>query len=225
VLAVRRALAVGAHPDDVELSAGGLLAAWTAAGVHVELAVLTAGQLGAVDPAFGCREATSVRRAESRAAAAVLGAARVHFLGEPDGRLEASVAVRHRLARLVREVRPDVVVGHDPWRRWLLHPDHRAAGLLTVDAAVVAREPRLDLDGVPAHRAHTLLLWGTDAPDEVVDIAGVLDVKLAALAEHASQLPDPAETARRVRTWSAAVGAPYGLDAAEAFHTLDLRGR
>jgi len=225
MLAVRRALAVGAHPDDVELAAGGLVATWAAAGVHVELAVLTSGQLGSADPAIDPTGLGRVREAEARAAARVLGAARVHFLGQMDGRLEASVALRHRVARLVREVRPDVVVGHDPWRRWLLHPDHRAAGLLTVDGAVVARETLLDLGGVPAHRPHTVLLWGTDAPDEVVDIGGVLDVKLAALAAHASQLPDAEETARRVRTWAAAVGAPYGLSAAEAFHTLDLRGR
>jgi len=241
VLAVRRALVVGAHPDDAELAAGGLLATWAAAGAHVELAVLTSGQLGAAEPGVGPEELGRVREAEASAAARVLGAAQVHFLGQMDGRLEAGVALRLRLARLVREVRPDVVVGHDPWRRWLLHPDHRAAGLLAVDAAVLAREARLDLDGPEynpmggsgvrgaggpaAHRAHTVLLWGSEAPDEVVDIGGVLDVKLAALAEHASQLPDAEETARRVRTWAAAVGAPHGLSAAEAFHTLDLRGR
>jgi LmbE family N-acetylglucosaminyl deacetylase len=224
MLAVRRALAVGAHPDDVELAAGGLVATWATAGVHVELAVLTSGQRGSADPAIDPTGLGRVREAEARTAARVLGAARVHFLGQLDGQLEASVALRHRVARLVREVRPDVVVGHDPWRRWLLHPDHRAAGLLTVDGAVVAREALLDL-GVPAHRPHTVLLCGTDAPDEVVDIGGVLDVKLAALAAHASQLPDAEETARRVRSWAAAVGAPYGLSAAEAFHTLDLRGR
>jgi len=225
VLAVRRALAVGAHPDDVELSAGGLVAGWAAAGVHVELAFLTSGQLGSSDPDVDPAELGRLREAEAGAAAEVLGAARAHFMGQMDGRLEASVELRHRLARLIREVRPDVVAGHDPWRRWLLHPDHRAAGLVTVDAAVVAREVLLDLGGPPAHRAHTMLLWGTDEPDEVVDISAVLDVKLAALAAHASQLPDKAETARRVLTWAAAVGAPYGLAAAEAFHTLDLRGR
>jgi LmbE family N-acetylglucosaminyl deacetylase len=224
VLAVRRALAIGAHPDDAELSAGGLVATWTAAGVHVEMACLTSGELGAAGPGVRPGELAALREDEARAAAAVLGAARVHFLGEPDGRLEAGVALRHRVATLIRQVRPDVVVGHDPWRRWLLHPDHRAAGLLAVDACVAAREPLLDL-GVPAHRPHTLLLWGSDEPDELVDVAGVLEVKLAALAAHASQLPDREETARRVRTWAAAVGERAGLAAAEAFHTLDLRGR
>ena len=215
MLSARRALAVGAHPDDVELSAGGLVATWTAAGAHVELVCLTSGQLGGD---------AATREAEARASAELLGAAAVHFMGQVDGRLEPTVELRHRLAALIRRVRPDVVAGHDPWRRWLLHPDHRAAGLLTVDAALVAREPLLDL-GVPAHRAHTLLLWGSDEPDEVVDVGAVMALKLAALAAHASQMPAADETARRVRTWAAAVGAPYGLDAAEAFRLLDLRGR
>ena len=225
MLAVRTALAFGAHPDDVELQAGGTLAGWAGRGVRVELACFTAGEKGSADPETDPAELAGVRRAEADAAARALGAAvPVHFLGAVDGELEVTMALRLAVARLVRVVRPDVVLGHDPWRRSLLHPDHRAAGLLTVDAAVVAREPLLDL-GVPAHRAHTLLLWGSDEPDEVVDVGAVMALKLAALAAHASQMPAADETARRVRTWAAAVGAPYGLDAAEAFHLLDLRGR
>jgi LmbE family N-acetylglucosaminyl deacetylase len=229
VLAVRRALAVGAHPDDVELAAGGLVATWARQGVHVELACLTAGEKGSHDPAADSAEVGRVRCAEAEAAAAVLGARGVHFLGAVDGELEATMALRLAVARLVRVVRPDVVVGHDPWRRWLLHPDHRAAGLLTVDGVVAARDPlyapELAAEGLPAHRPHTILLFGTDAPDEVVDVAGVLDVKLAALRAHASQMPDDEELARRVRTWSAAVGARFGLAAAEAFHRMDTSGR
>ena len=226
MLAVRRALALGAHPDDVELAAGGLVAAWTRAGVHVELACFTAGEKGSSDPGADPAEVARVRRAEAEAAAAVLGAAGVHFLGAVDGELEATLPMRLAVASLVRSVRPDVVVGHDPWRRWLLHPDHRAAGLLTVDGVVAARDPLYARgSGLPAHRPHTVLLFGTDAPDEVVDITAVLDRKLAAVRAHASQTPDPEETDRRLRTWAAAVGARFGLPAAEAFHTLDIRGR
>jgi LmbE family N-acetylglucosaminyl deacetylase len=129
----------------------------------------------------------------------------------------------------VRQVRPDVVLGHDPWRRWLLHPDHRAAGLLTVDGVVAARDPlyapELVRERLAAHRPHTVLLFGTDVPDEVVDVAATIGVKLAALRAHASQLPDPADLERRVRIWNAAIGAEFGLGYAEAFHTLDTSGR
>ena len=229
MLSVRRALAIGAHPDDVEFQAGGTLARWVREGVHVELASFTLGEKGTQDPAATPVEIARVRRAEISAAAAAIGAAGVHLLGAVDGELEVTMPLRLAVARLVRTVRPDVVLGHDPWRRWLLHPDHRAAGLLTVDGVVAAREPlyvpELAAEGLPAHRPHTLLLFGTDAPDEVVEIGPVMEVKLAAIRAHQSQLGDPAETERRIRTWNAAIGADFGLGPAEAFHTLDTRGR
>jgi LmbE family N-acetylglucosaminyl deacetylase len=229
VLAVRRALALGAHPDDVELQAGGTLAAWAGQGVHVELACFTAGEKGSPDPDADPAELARVRRAEAGAAAAALGAAGVHFLGAVDGELEVTMALRLAVARLVRTVRPDVVLGHDPWRRWLLHPDHRAAGLLTVDGVVAARDPlyapELAAEGLAAHRPHTVLLFGTDAPDELVEVTATIEAKLAAVAAHASQVPDRADLERRVRTWNAAIGAEAGLAYAEAFHTLDTRGR
>ena len=140
MLAVRRVLALGAHPDDVELQAGGTIAAWAGEGAHVELACFTAGEKGAHDPASDPAEVARARRREAAAAGAVLGAARVHFLGAVDGELEVTLALRAEVARLVRTVRPDVVVGHDPWRRWLLHPDHRAAGFLTVATVALRRD-------------------------------------------------------------------------------------
>jgi LmbE family N-acetylglucosaminyl deacetylase len=241
VLAIRRALALGAHPDDVELQAGGTLAAWAKHGVHVELACFTAGEKGTSDPAADPISASpaeieacqarlaAVRRAEAEAAAAALGAAGVHFLGAVDGELEVTMALRLAVARLVRTVRPDVVLGHDPWRRWLLHPDHRAAGLLTVDGVVAARDPLyapgLAAEGLAAHRPHTVLLFGTDTPDELVEVTATIDAKLASVAAHASQIGDGADLERRVRTWNAAIGADAGLAYAEAFHTLDTRGR
>jgi LmbE family N-acetylglucosaminyl deacetylase len=230
VLAVRRVLALGAHPDDVELQAGGTLAAWARQGAQVELACFTAGEKGSPNPAADQAELGRVRRAEATEAARALGASvPVHFLGAVDGELEVTMALRLAVARLVRTARPDVVLGHDPWRRWLLHPDHRAAGLLTVDGVVAARDPlyapSLAAEGLPAHRPHTVLLFGTEAPDELVDVTATMDAKLAALRSHASQIADHEDLERRVRTWNAAIGADAGLAYAEAFHTLDTRGR
>lgn len=229
MLAVRSALAIGAHPDDVELQAGGTVAAWARDGVRVELACFTAGEKGAHDPGADPAEVARLRRQEALAAAGQLGAGAVHFLGATDGELETTLELRVAVARLVRQVRPDVVVGHDPWRRWLLHPDHRAAGLLTVDGVIAARDPlyapELAAEGLPAHRPHSILLFGTEAPDEVVDISATIDAKLAALRAHVSQIGDPGDLERRVRTWNAAIGADFGLPLAEAFHLLDTRGR
>jgi LmbE family N-acetylglucosaminyl deacetylase len=229
VLAVGSVLAIGAHPDDVELQAGGTVAAWARGGVRVELACFTAGEKGAHDAGADPVEVGRIRRREAMAAAAELGARGVHFLGATDGELEPTLELRVAVARLVRQVRPDVVVGHDPWRRWLLHPDHRAAGLLTVDGVITARDPlyapELAAEGLPAHRPRSILLFGTDAPDEVVDIGATIDAKLAALRAHASQIGDHADLERRIRTWNAAIGAEFGLPFAEAFHLLDTRGR
>jgi LmbE family N-acetylglucosaminyl deacetylase len=229
VLAVSSALAIGAHPDDVELQAGGTVAAWARAGARVELACFTTGEKGAHDPGADPVEVGRVRRREATAAAGELGASEVHFLWATDGELEPTLELRVAVARLIRQVRPDVVVGHDPWRRWLLHPDHRAAGLLTVDGVVAARDPlygpELAAEGLPAHRPHSILLFGTDAPDEVVDISATIEAKLAALRAHASQIGDHADMERRIRTWNAAIGAEFGLPLAEAFHLLDTRGR
>jgi LmbE family N-acetylglucosaminyl deacetylase len=229
VLPVGKALAIGAHPDDVELQAGGTLAAWVRDGVHVELACLTAGEKGTHDPAASPAEVARARQLETLAAAAELGLAGVHWLGATDGELEVTLALRVGVARLVRQLRPDVVVGHDPWRRWLLHPDHRAAGFLTVDGVIAARDPlyapELASEGLPPHRPHSVLLFGTDAPDEVVDISDTIDAKLASLRAHRSQIEDTADLDRRVRSWNAAIGAEFGLPMAEAFHLLDTRGR
>ena len=229
MLPVGRALGIGAHPDDVELQAGGTLAAWARDGAHVELACFTAGEKGTHDPSANPIEVARTRELETMAAAAELGLAGVHLLGATDGELEVTLRLRVAVARLVRQVRPDVVVGHDPWRRWLLHPDHRAAGFLTVDGVIAARDPlyapELASEGLPVHRPHSILLFGTDAPDEVVEIEQVMEAKLAAVHAHASQVGDPAETERRIRTWNAAIGAEFGLGPAEAFHTLDISGR
>jgi LmbE family N-acetylglucosaminyl deacetylase len=230
MLAIRRVLALGAHPDDVEFQAGGTLATWARRGVQVQLACFTSGEKGSADPESDPAELGRLRRREAEAAARALGAALpVHFLGAVDGELEATMAMRLAVARLVRTIRPEVVLGHDPWRRWLLHPDHRAAGLLTVDGVVAARDPlyapALADEGLAAHRPHTVLLFGTEVPDELIDVTAAMDAKLAALRAHASQVGDHADLDRRVRTWNAAIGAGAALHYAEAFHTIDARGR
>ena len=94
---------------------------------------------------------------------------------------------------------------------------------------VAARDPlyapQLAAEGLAAHRPHTVLLFGTDAPDELVEVTATIEAKLAAVAAHASQVTDHADLERRVRTWNASIGADAGLAYAEAFHTLDTRGR
>jgi LmbE family N-acetylglucosaminyl deacetylase len=140
----RVALAIGAHPDDVEFGCGATLAKWADAGCTIHHLVCTDGSKGTWDPDADTRALAERRQHEQRRAAAVLAGERVGtvtFLGYVDGELDSNLDARSRVARVIRELRPDVVLGHDPWKRYRLHPDHRHAGLLACDAVVAARDP------------------------------------------------------------------------------------
>jgi LmbE family N-acetylglucosaminyl deacetylase len=185
-----RALAVGAHPDDVEFGCGATLARWAEAGCEVSLLVCTDGSKGTWDPSADTARLVATRQREARAAADALGArGRVVFLGRVDGELVNDRATRSDLAQVIRELRPDVVLGHDPWKRYRLHPDHRAAGFLTCDALVAARDPHFFPEhGLVPHRPAALLLFEADEPDhaEVVEERH-LAARIAALESHRSQ--------------------------------------
>lgn len=229
-----RALAVGAHPDDVEFGAGGTLAKWAAAGTEIHHLVCTDGSKGTWDVSADLTTLVQRREHEQREAARRLAGDRagtVTFLGVTDGELEVGLALRGEIARVIREVQPDVVLGHDPWRRYRLHPDHRAAGFLLLDAVVAARDPHFFPEhGLAAHRPRALLLWEADVPNHVEDVTSSLDAKLAALHAHESQFESTMKAAghddlaafdERVTTRLRALGEPHGVGAAEVFHLID----
>lgn len=184
-----RALAVGAHPDDVEFGCGATLAKWAAAGCEVHHLVCTDGSKGTWDPDEDVAALVAARQEEQRAASRALGGeGRVVFLGHTDGELEAGLEQRSQVAAWIRRIRPDVVLGHDPWRRYRLHPDHRHAGFLVTDGIVAARDPHFFPEhGLQHHRPSTLLLWEADEVDHVEDADGWFDAKLAGLLAHRSQ--------------------------------------
>jgi LmbE family N-acetylglucosaminyl deacetylase len=184
------ALAVAAHPDDVEFGCGGTLAKWAASGCVVNHLVCTDGSKGSWDPSEDTAALVAVRQDEQRAAAKALGATgEVVFLGHTDGELQSGLYEREQVARVIRELKPEVVLGHDPWRRYRLHPDHRHAGQLAVEGIVAARDPHFFPEQGLAHwRPSTLLLWEADEVDHVEDVTSFVDTKLAALFEHRTQL-------------------------------------
>ena len=230
------ALAIGAHPDDIEFGCGATLAKWAAAGCTVHHLVLTDGSKGTWDTEAHRPTLVARRRDEQRAAAAALGATgEVVFLDQVDGELESSLALRGEVARVIRRLRPEVLLGHDPWRRYRLHPDHRHAGWLTVDGVVAARDPHFFPEhGLPHHRPDCLLLWEADEANHVEDVGGFVDAKLAALLAHESQFEstmgvagdddDSGLTAFRQRVLSKLGdhGALGGVALGEAFHRLGL---
>jgi len=225
------ALAIGAHPDDVEFGAGGTLAKWAAAGCLVHHLVLTDGSKGTWDPSADTVRLVGVRKEEQRAAARALGATgEVVFLGEVDGDLEVSMHLREAVSGWIRRLQPEVVLGHDPWKRYRLHPDHRAAGFITCDAVVAGRDPHFfPGQGLAHHRPRALLLWEADVPDHLEDVTATVDAKLAALEAHTSQFESTMGAAdesslgpfrRRIRDRLADHGRRIGVAAAEAFALL-----
>ena len=139
-----RALAIGAHPDDIEFGCGATLAKWSAAGCEVSHLICTDGSKGTWDPDADPADLVATRQREQRSAAVAVGghADRVVFLGWPDGELESGLRQRWEIAYWIRHFRPDVVLGHDPWRRYRIHPDHRNAGFLVTDGIVASRDPK-----------------------------------------------------------------------------------
>ncbi len=229
----QRALAIGAHPDDIDFGCGATLAKWAAGGCEVFELVLTDGSKGSWDPGVDRNDLVRRRQREQRAAAARLGGKDVFFLGWIDGELGSGLPEREAVCRVIREVRPDVVLGHDPWKRYRLHPDHRNAGHLAVEGIVAARDPHFyPGQGLAPHRPTHLLLWEADVVDHLEDVTDWLTIKLEALLCHASQWESTmAITAEagdgraafeaRVRERAGLAGGPAGLTAAEAFKRID----
>lgn len=227
------ALAVGAHPDDVEFGAGGTLAKWAAAGCTVHHLVCTDGSKGTWDVNADLAALVTRRQGEQREAARRLSgdrAGEVRFLGRVDGDLAADRAAVDEVARVIRELRPQVVLGHDPWKRYRLHPDHRNAGFLVCDAIVAARDPHFFPEhGVAHHRPDALLLWEADEPNHVEDVTASVDTKLAALEAHESQFETTMHAAdgselvgfrARIRSRLADLGTPFDVAAAEVFRLM-----
>ena len=227
-----RVLVVAAHPDDIEFGAAATVARWTGEGAAVRYLLVTRGEKGSDDPNADTAHLAEVREREQRAAAAEIGVEAVDFLDEPDGQVQATLALRERITYAVRAFRPEAVMTHDPTvlfvnNEWVNHPDHRAVGTATVDAVFpTARDPlnfREHLDaGVGPWKVAELYLWSTNEANQIVDIGATLERKIAALAHHASQFRSFDEIARWVRLRSEELGERAGYRAAEGFRRVTL---
>lgn len=228
-------LAIGAHPDDVEFGCGGTLAKWSAEGTEVHHLVLTDGSKGTWNPDADTEALVRARQVEQRNAAAALGATgSVSFLGYVDGELEHSREAIDRIALAIRSIKPTVVLTHDPWKRYRLHPDHRNTGLNVCDAIVAARDPHflrhhMTDHNVAHHRPDALLLWEADEPNHVEDVSAWVETKLSALERHESQFESTMKAVdeegmevfrQRIRGRLAELGAPHGHAGAEIFHLM-----
>jgi LmbE family N-acetylglucosaminyl deacetylase len=183
-----RVLAIGAHPDDIEFGCGATLAKWADAGAEVHLFVCTDGAKGSWDPDADPAALAATREEEQLLAAKVLGAAGVRFLRRVDGELASDDTGRSALSLAIRDLKPDVVLSHDPWLPYRIHPDHQAAGHLAVHAIVAARDPHFFPEhGLKPHRPGTLQLFEPARVDHLERVYDHLERKTDALLAHRSQ--------------------------------------
>src|SRR4051812_46311151 len=228
-----KALAIYAHPDDAEISAGGTLARWAHAGAEVHVAITTRGDKGTNDPDADPDALTQLRIRETDDAALVLGLAGHHHLDYPDGEIDDTVELRRELVRLVRSVRPDVVLGPDPTAvffgdGYVNHRDHRITGWAMLDAVSPAAGnphyfPELGAKGLAVHHPRAVPLSGTTDPTVWVDIGDTLERKIDAFFCHGSQLAETGDCFRDfLRESAVAAGRTAGVTYAEAFRRILL---
>lgn len=217
---VQRILVITAHPDDVDFGAAGSVATWVDAGIEVAYCIVTDGDAGGFDPAIPRSQIGPLRRAEQTKAAKEVGVSELHFLGYPDGRLEATLQLRRDLARIIRLVRPQRVVCQSPERNYerifASHPDHLAAG----EAALCAVYPdarneftftELMDEGLRAWTVQEVWMMASRTPNRFVDITTSFERKVAALLCHESQHQDPVAVPVRVRAWAESTARAAGL--------------
>ena len=224
-------LAVMAHPDDVDFGAAGTVARLTTAGSTVTYAIVTSGEAGEV-PGVPRAEVAALRQSEQRAAAAAVGVTDVRFLGFPDGMVEAGLELRRAITRVIRAVRPQVVLTMNPDRDYVRigrgHPDHRATGAAAMDAVFPdSRNPYvftelLDDEHLEPHVVEQLWFSGPN-PDTWIDITETFEHKVAALRAHRSQTGHYDDLPGMLRTWLTANADAAGLAPgrlAEAFRVV-----
>lgn len=224
-------LVIVAHPDDIEFSCSGTVARWVKHGAKAVYVLVTSGDVGIAERGMTKHRAMEIRETEQRAAANVCGVEEVVFLREPDGMVQATLDLRKKLVREIRRYRPEVVITSDPTVLWagsgyINHPDHRAVALAAVDAIFpAAGQPNLfeelEAEGLQAHKPRKVYVnsWG-DA-EVYINIEETIDLKIAALREHKSQMRDW-DPSPMVREWAAEHGKGKEMAFAEGYRVVTL---
>lgn len=225
------AMAIYAHPDDIDFSCSGTLARWADQGAEIYYVLCTSGDVGIDDPKISREEAVKIREDEQLEASKVIGAKEIIFLREPDGMLIPTLELRKKLVRLIRKYRPEVVLTSDPTVVWasntyINHPDHRAAATAALDATFpAAGQPNLfeelEEEGLKAHKPRKVYISTWNEPTDYINIETTIDKKIEGLRKHKSQMKDwdPEE---RIRAWAAERGKGKEMAYAEAFKVITL---
>ena len=227
----RCALAVAAHPDDLEFSCAGTLALWAKQGTQVVFLICTSGEAGFDLPNLSREERMAIREGEQRAAAEILGVHEVVFLREPDGLLQPTLELRRKIVREIRRFQPEAVVCWDPSlllinESMVNHPDHRAAAQAAFEAVfpssgLLYQYEDFLAEGLKPWDPDLLFMVSFDGGDTFTDIGETIDLKIAALKKHQSQLRDwdPGPFLRRAAERQ---GKARGINYAESFQVIQL---
>ena len=221
------ALAVVAHPDDMEYGAAAAVARWTGQGKRVVYLLVTDGEAGiaTMDPA----DVGPLRRAEQVAACACVGVSEVEFLGLPDGLLEEGLDLRAALCEPIRRHQPEVVLSinfRDSWGgpSWN-HPDHRAVGRALLDAVRDAGNPWVFADAGPAWDGVRFVAFsGSPQATHAVDVTDSFDAGVRSLECHEVYLNnlggEMASADTFLRGGAEAAGADFGVPLAATFEII-----
>jgi LmbE family N-acetylglucosaminyl deacetylase len=217
-----RAVAIVAHPDDLEYGAASAMARWTAQGKEISYVLATKGEAG-IDGMAPAQTAV-VREEEQRRSAARVGVRHVEFLGFADGSVEPGLTLRHDLAGALRRLRPEVVVTMNFELTWgegggVNHADHRAVGLSTLDACRDTANRWMFPDlGEPWQGIKAVYVAGTSQATHFVDVSDTIDDGIASLREHQVYIDglgtdfDPDEFLRNISGFGGmAAGCEYAV--------------
>jgi LmbE family N-acetylglucosaminyl deacetylase len=225
------AMAIVAHPDDIEFSCAGTLARWARHGTRVSYLLCTSGDVGIAADDMTKQRAAEIREAEQREAARIVGATEVVFLREPDGMLQPSLELRKKIVRELRRFRPEVVISGDPTVVWagddyINHPDHRAAATAAIDAIFpAAGQPNLfeelAAEGLTAHKVRKVYVNNWRTGDIYVSIDETIDLKVAALRAHKSQMGEW-DVEKNIKQWAAERAKGHEMHYAEIYRVVTL---
>jgi len=223
-----RAVAVVAHPDDLEYGAAAAVARWTGQGRHVSYVIATRGEAGIAG--MPPEQVGPLREEEERRSAAVVGVDEVAFLSHPDGLVEYGIPLRRDLAGALRRTRPDIVVTMNFDLTWgesaaFNHADHRVVGLAVLDACRDAANPWVFQDAGPAWSGiRHVYVAASGEPTHFVDVTDTMDAGIASLREHSAYIDglgrdfDPDEFLRQMAGF---VGLAAGCEYAVGFRCFD----
>ncbi|MGQ4807894.1 hypothetical protein NKDENANG_01259 [Candidatus Entotheonellaceae bacterium PAL068K] len=226
------ALAVVAHPDDLEYGAASAVARWTSQGKQVRYLLVTRGEAG-IDT-MSPDEVGPLREAEERASARVVGVDVVEFLDYRDGVIEYGLALRRDIARAIRRHRPEILVTLNEsltWRGEVLNmADHRWVALAALDAARDAGNrwifPELLAEGLaPWNGVRMVCHSGSASPTHAVDVTACIDLGLASLLEHKlylHHLPQTHDASAMLRQQARDAGQRFDCEYAVAFKVISL---